>query len=117
MESQNPLTQILSTDNAVRQNAETDMNRRRTDDPKGLMQIFAENLKNSDTQTAQMACVLFKKYFLDNTEGINPSDLELVCKEVVLSLDPSQPMVLLKSKGDLISKISMLQGQSENLLT
>ena len=116
MESVNLLSQILSTDNSVRQRAEADMNTKRTQDPASLMQLFVENLKNSDPQTAQMACVLFKKYFLDNTEGFDPSNFEQMGTAVIESIDPSQPMVLLKSKGDLISKICMLQGKSDELL-
>jgi hypothetical protein len=34
-----------------------------------------------------MSCVLFKKYFLDNSEGINPNDFEMMKQVVLDSLD------------------------------
>lgn len=64
-----------------------------------------------------MSCILFKKYFLDNQEGVNPSDYDLMRETVMNSLDfKTQPMMLLKRKGDLISKVFMLQDKNEELL-
>lgn len=108
MESTNLLADILNADNSVRQRAEADMNTQRTQNPAALMQLFTTNLQNADTNQAQMSCVLFKKYFLDNTEGFDPSNFEQMGTAVINSIDPSQPMKLLKSKGDLISKIYLL---------
>lgn len=34
-----------------------------------------------------MSCVLFKKYFLDNSEGINSNDFEMMKQVVLDSLD------------------------------
>lgn len=65
---------------------------------------------------AQMSCVLFKKYFLDNTEGISEADFEVMRVAVLESVDFTQPMSLLKRKGDLLSKLSMLQDKNTELL-
>lgn len=53
--------------------------------------------------------MLLKKYFVDNQEGVSPSDLEQIKSAVMGSLDfQTQQLPLLKRKGDLISKIYML---------
>lgn len=66
-------------------------------------------MKSDKPEVAQIACVLFKKYFLDNTEGVDPSDLESMKMAVLTSLDfKTQQLPLLKRKGDLISKVFML---------
>lgn len=80
--------------------------------------MFIQNMKNESVEIAQISCVLFKKYFLDNSEGITESDFEMMKQAVMDSLDfNSQPLLLLKRKGDVISKIFSLQGQNEQLLT
>jgi hypothetical protein len=44
-------------------------------------------MKNSNETVSQISCVLFKKYFLDNSEGINPNDFDLMKQVVLDSLD------------------------------
>jgi len=74
-------------------------------------------MTSQETEVAQISCVLFKKYFLDNQEGVNIDDYEQMRQAVMGSLDfKTQPMLLLKRKGDLISKIYMLQNKNEELL-
>ena len=109
MESQNLLQDILGADNTVRQRAETSLNTQRTENPGSLLQLFIANMNSEKADVAQISCVLFKKYFLDNTEGVNPSDYSSMQEAVMQSLDfKSQSMTLLKRKGDLISKIYTL---------
>ena len=106
-----------STSTVDRQRAEAELTSQRTANPAALLQLFVGNLKNDNVETAQMSCIMFKKYFLDNTEGVNPNDFDQMRVAVLESLDfKTQPMVLLKRKGDLISKIFMLQEKSEELL-
>lgn len=57
---------------------------------------------------ATLCCVLLKKYFLDlrATASLTPEDLEQLKIAIEGSLDfENQPMVLLKRKGDVLSKI------------
>ena len=75
-------------------------------------------MSSEKADVAQIACVLFKKYFLDNTEGVNPSDYAAMQEAVLQSLDfKNQNMVLLKRKGDFISKVFTLQNKNEQLLS
>jgi hypothetical protein len=116
MDSQNLLQDILGADNTVRQRAETELNSQRASNPGSLLQLFITNMSSDKTEVAQISCILFKKYFLDNTEGVNPGDYEQMLQAVMQSLDFKQPMLLLKRKGDLISKLFMLQNKNEQLL-
>jgi len=117
MEAPNLLSQIIGTDNAVRQRAEAELTSQRTANPAALLQLFVGNLKNNNVEVAQMSCHLLKKYFLDNREGVEVNDVDQMRIAVLESLDfKTQSMVLLKRKGDLISKIFMLQEKNEELL-
>jgi len=61
--------------------------------------------------------VLFKKFFLDNTEGVNPEDLEQMKQTVLDSLDfHNQKLLTLKRKADILAKIFKLQNKNEELL-
>ena len=66
---QNLLQDILSADNTARTRAEQEFEKQRTADPATLLQLFLGNLSNADESLAQMSCVLFKKYFLDNGDA------------------------------------------------
>ena len=117
METQNLLQEVLAGNNTVRQRAEGELNTRRQANPGALLQLFVQNLRNESEDVAQIACVLFKKYFLDNTEGVQPDDYEQMKKAVLESLDFSaQSLLTLKRKADLLAKIFKLQEQSEQLL-
>ena len=107
----------MNPDNSVRQRAEAELSSKRAANPTALLQLFVGNLKNDNVEVAQMSCVLFKKYFLDNSEGVAANDFDQMRIAVLESVDfQTQPMVLLKRKGDLISKIFMLQEKNEDLL-
>lgn len=117
METQNILEAILGHDNTARQRAETELNNTRTSNPGALLQLFTSNLKSEKVEVAQMSCILFKKYFLDNAEGVSPEDLDQMLQVVMDSLDfQTQPLILLRRKGDIISKIFSLQNKNEELL-
>ena len=109
METTNLIKDLLQADNTIRQRAETQLNDQRSSNPGALMQLFIANMRSGETEVAMISCVLFKKYFLDNTEGVDPSDLESMKMAVLTSLDfKTQQLPLLKRKGDLISKVFML---------
>jgi len=73
------------------------------------MQLFSANLKSDKPEVAQISCVLFKKYFLDNSEGVSSADFDQMLQVVMDSLDfQTQPLILLRRKGDIISKIYSL---------
>jgi hypothetical protein len=117
METSNLLQDILVADNTVRQRAETELNNQRQSNPAALLQLFTANLKSEKIEVAQVSCVLFKKYFLDNSEGISSTDFDQMLQVVMDSLDfKTQPLLLLKRKGDIISKIFTLQNKNEDLL-
>ena len=117
METQNLLEAILGHDNTARQRAETELNNTRTSNPGALLQLFTANLKSEKVEVAQISCVLFKKYFLDNAEGVSSADFDQMLQVVMDSLDfETQPLILLRRKGDIISKIYSLQNKNEDLL-
>ena len=117
METSSLLTDILGADNVARQRAETELNNQRSSNPAALIQLFIANMKSDKLEVAQVSCVLFKKYFLDNSDGISPADFDSMKQAVMESLDfKTQPILLLKRKGDILSKIFSLQGKNEELL-
>ena len=117
METSNLLSDILGQDNTVRQRAETELNNQRTANPAALLSLFISNMRSEQLEIAQISCILFKKYFLDNSEGISATDYEQMKQAVMESLDfKTQPLLLLKRKGDVLSKIFSLQGKNEELL-
>ena len=76
------------------------------------------NLSNDNEEITQISCVLFKKYFLDDTKDVNPEDYEKMKQAVLESLDfNKQSLLTLKRKADLLAKIYKLQEQSELLMT
>ena len=109
METTNIIKDLLNADNTTRKRAETQLNESRTSNPGALMQLFMSNMRSAETEVAMISCVLFKKYFLDNSEGITQGDYEQMKQAVMDSLDfKSQPILLLKRKGDVLSKIFSL---------
>lgn len=117
MQSANLLSEVLDANNTIRQRAEGELNAQRQQNPANLLQLFVSNLKNEKEDISQISCVLFKKYFLDDGEGVNPDDYEQMKKAVLESLDFStQSLLTLKRKADLLAKIFKLQEQSEQLL-
>ena len=62
----------------------------------------------ASTEVAILCCVLLKKYFLDvrATASLSNEDLESLKTAIEGSLDfEQQPLLLLKRKGDVLSKI------------
>ena len=81
------------------------------------MKLFMTNMKSEQTEVAQISCVLFKKYFLENSEGVSSDDLTQMQEAVRASLNfATQPLLLLKRKGDVLAKIYALRGDNETLL-
>jgi len=99
--------ELLSADNTVRQRAETTIQDSFTASPQQLAQALIAGLATS-TEVATLCCVLLKKYFLDirAKATLSGEDLEQLKGAIEGSLDfENQPMVLLKRKGDVLSKI------------
>lgn len=115
---QNILESLLSTNNDVRKNAEATIENERNGNPTHLINIFLEGMKKDNLEVASLSCVLFKKYFLDDrrAESISVDDLESMKTTIMATLDFSQPLMLLKRKGDIISKIFSKQDRNEDLL-
>ncbi len=90
----------------------------RSNNPTNLLNILVEGMKNTDISVAQLAALMYKKLFLDDSrsEGISESDLEMMKVTVMNTMDFNQPLSLLKRKGDIISKIYAKQNKSEDLL-
>jgi hypothetical protein len=117
MES-NILQSLLSTDNEIRKRAEAQIESDRNTNPAGLIGLFVEGMKTDSLEQASLACVLFKKYFLDDkrSENLTENDLEQIRTTVMSTLDFNQPLMVLKRKGDIISKIYARQNKNEDLL-
>ena len=78
-----------------------------------------QGMTRDKLEEASLSCVLFKKYFLDDkrAEGsVSESDLEQMRATVMSTLDFTQPLLILKRKGDILSKIYSKQGKNEDLL-
>lgn len=90
----------------------------RTSNPSNLLNILVEGMKNQEQTIAQLAALMYKKLFLDDSrsEEISADDLEMMKQTVMNTMDFNQPMTLLKRKGDIISKIYAKQNKSEDLL-
>lgn len=66
-----------------------------------------------------MAALMYKKLFLDDarSEGLSESDLEIMKNSIIATMDfTTQGMLLLKRKGDIITKIFVRQNKSAELL-
>jgi len=99
--------ELLSADNTVRQRAETAIQDQFTANPSQLAQALIAGLTAS-IEVATLCCVLLKKYFLDfrAQASLSDTDLEQLKAAIEGSLDfENQPLVLLKRKGDVLSKI------------
>ena len=99
--------ELLSADNTIRQRAESTIQDSFTASPSQLAQALIAGLTTS-TEVATLCCVLLKKYFLDlrAQASLSNEDLEQLKGAIEGSLDfENQPMVLLKRKGDVLSKI------------
>jgi hypothetical protein len=68
MES-NILQQVLSHENATRKRAEESLMNERTTNPAGLLNILIEGMKSSDLGIAQLAAIMYKKLFLDDSRA------------------------------------------------
>jgi len=87
MQTTNILADILGADNTARQRAEAELNSQRTANPAGLLQLFMDNMRSDKIEVAQISCVLFKKYFLEKSDGISEADFEQMKQAVMSSLD------------------------------
>ena len=99
--------ELLSADNALRKRAETTIEDSFAANPSQLAQTLIASLSQS-TEVATLCCVLLKKYFLDERSKANltAEDLEGLKTAIEGSLDfENNPMLLLKRKGDVLSKI------------
>ena len=114
----NILESLLSTNNDVRKSAETLLENERNANPTHLINVFLEGMKKDNLEVASLACVLFKKYYLDDrrAESISVDDLETMKSTIMGTIDFAQPLTLLKRKGDIISKIFSKQNKNEDLL-
>lgn len=114
----NLLESLLSTDNSIRRTAESSIETERNSNPANLLNIFIEGMKKENIEVASLSCILFKKYFLDDSrsETLSSSDLELLRTTIMNTLDFNQNLTLLKRKGDIISKIYAKQDKNEDLL-
>jgi len=120
MES-NILQTLLSHDNAMRKRAEESLMSERNTNPANLLNLLVEGMKNADQGVAQLAALMYKKLFLDDSrvEQLSMEDLDLMKQAVMSTISgdfSSQNMTLLKRKGDIISKIYVRQNRSEELL-
>ena len=64
------IAELLSTENAVRQRAEANINDEFSKNPAGLARVLLQGLsKEEDEAKATMSCILLKKYYLDEFAG------------------------------------------------
>ena len=101
------LESLLSSDNEIRKQAESHIESTRQSNPSALITMLVEGMGKPTVDVASLACVLLKKYFLDDrrSEGMSVEDLEQMRTTVMSTLDFNQPLMVLKRKGDIISKI------------
>jgi hypothetical protein len=105
----------------MRKRAEESLMSERNTNPANLLNLLVEGMKNADQGVAQLAALMYKKLFLDDSrvEQLSMEDLDLMKQAVMSTISgdfSSQNMTLLKRKGDIISKIYVRQNRSEELL-
>ena len=86
---QNILESLLNTNNDIRKSAEAMIENERNANPTHLINVFLEGMKKDNLEIASLACVLFKKYFLDDrrAELISVDDLEAMKTTIMGTLD------------------------------
>ena len=113
------LETLLSADNTSRKNAEAALMQARETDPVNLLTTLVEGMKNSaKPEVAQLACLMYKKLFLDDSraQNLSTTDLEMMKTSIMQTIDLNQPLTLLKRKGDILSKVYAKLNQNEDLL-
>lgn len=117
---QSTISELLSAENDVRRNAEAKIKEQYNSNPAGLAQGLIQGLaKDSPQEVATLSCVLLKKYFLDARPGqdfqvteLSADDIQQLLQSVVQTLDfDTQPLLLLKRKGEVLAKLYSKLGQ------
>lgn len=117
---QNTFSDLLSGDNAIRQRAEAQLNEQSTANPAMLASNLIQGMQSSEEQVSMMCLILIKKYFLDVTckTQLSETDLEALRQAVMSSIEfEKQPLLMLKRKADVLSKVYYRMNKNEDLFT
>ncbi|CAI2376389.1 unnamed protein product [Moneuplotes crassus] len=98
------LKNILNPDNTVRREAEASLETAKEQDSQKLMEEMFAALNNTDDQVANLACVLFKKYFLE-TETTPKETLQVLQEKLFEIIDPERAPIVLHAQGSVIVKV------------
>lgn len=79
----------------------------RDQNPQNLLSLLVEGMKAEEPSISQLAALMYKKMFLDDSrsESLSPADLEVMKESIMSTICFSQNITLLKRKGDILSKI------------
>ena len=104
---------LKSADNSVRQQAEARVTELRASSARDLFQGFLSVIQagQPDHQTIALACLLFKKFYLDDRkseeglEQLNAEDITLTKNTFKQLLNMEEPMSLLRRKAEVLCKV------------
>lgn len=98
------LTSVLSPDNARRKQGEEYLETTKSEDPKKLMEDLYACMSHEQDNIANLACVLFKKYFLEG-EGVDKETLQVLEQNMFNLLNFSRNTLVLHAQGGVIVRV------------
>ena len=106
------LENLKATDDSVRTQAEATLQQIREQNARDLYQGFMTVIQaGGDPQTMSLACLLLKKYFLDerkseeNLEQLTLEDVSQMKAAMYGLLNMEEPMSLLRRKAEILCKL------------
>lgn len=112
---QETLEAVLSPDNSRRKQGEEHLEQQKQQDPNKLMEEMYQAMTHSQDNIANLACVLFKKYFLDN-ETVSKETLQMLEQNMFNILDFERSQLVLHAQGGVIVRVYAKLEQVQTLL-
>lgn len=109
------LGSILSPDNTRRKQGEELLEQNRQQDPKKLMEELFQSMTHAEDNVANLACVLFKKYFLEG-ESTDKETLQLIEQNMFNILDFGRSTLVLHAQGGVIVRVYAKLDEVKTLL-
>ena len=110
------LQSILNPDNTVRKEAESSLEGQKDADPSKLMQDLYGAMSNPDDNLSNLACVLFKKYFLD-LQTVSDETLQMLEQSIFSILNFERSELVLHAQGSVIVRIYVKLKEIKTLLS
>lgn len=109
------LESILSPDNAVRKQAEQSLENAYSQDTSKLMEELFSSMSNPKDNLANLACVLFKKYYLEG-DAVSAETLKILEDNIFNILDFERSNLVLHAQGGVVVRVFAKLNQIKTLL-